>query len=88
MRYAFELSGDHEEIAADEALACLATEGLNPVYTQHYDHCLVVELEEPDAEIRLEKIAGKLAMGHHILRVAFICNNEPETIIPVQKTAT
>ncbi|KXS41304.1 MAG: tRNA (guanine10-N2)-dimethyltransferase [Methanohalophilus sp. T328-1] len=81
MRYAFELSGDHEEIAADEALACLATEGLKPVYTQHYDHCLVVELEEPDAEIRLEKFAGKLAMCHHILRVTFICNNEPETII-------
>ena len=52
MLYAFELSGEHEELPAAEVLACLKTEGLDFRLHTMVDQCLVVEItgEEKNVE--------------------------------------
>ncbi|MCD4703692.1 MAG: N-6 DNA methylase [Methanosarcinaceae archaeon] len=82
MLYAFELSGEHEQIPRAEALACLDVEGMD--YSEHvfFDQCLVVDILGETAQVdeQLRSIADRLAMCHHVLKVAGICPTDPDTI--------
>ncbi|MDK2892477.1 TRM11 family methyltransferase [Methanohalophilus sp.] len=82
MLYAFELSGDHEEIAAAEVFACLETEGIHPKAHMQFDHCIVADIpgEESDIEASLKAVAHRIAMCHNILKVIAITKNNPESI--------
>lgn len=86
MLYAFELSGDHEEIAATEVFACLETVGVHPTSHMRFDHCIVVDIagEESWVEASLKTVADRIAMCHHILKVIAITENDPDSI---RKTA-
>lgn len=84
MLYAFELSGEHEELPAAEVFACLRIEGLD--FRPHItiDQCLVVEITGKEEDV--EKILGgtiteRLAMTHHILKVVGITENTPDAIL-------
>lgn len=82
MLYAFELSGEHDQLPRAEALACLDVEELE--YSEHafFDQCLVVDISSEAAlvEDKLRSIADRLAMCHHVLKVAGICPTDPDTI--------
>jgi tRNA (guanine10-N2)-dimethyltransferase len=82
MLYAFELSGDHPEIAGDEVLACLQTEGIIPECCKHYDHCTVVGIagDPGETDKKLAAVADRPGMCHHILKIIGITDNDPETI--------
>ncbi len=82
MFYAFELSGDHEEIAAAEVFACLETEGIHAECHRLFDHCVVVDIagEETTIETALKAIADRIAMCHHILKVIAVTENDPDSI--------
>ncbi|WP_292391471.1 TRM11 family SAM-dependent methyltransferase [Methanosarcina sp. UBA5] len=84
MLYAFELSGEHEELPATEVFACLRIEGLD--FRTHIivDQCLVVEItgkEEDVEKILRGPITDRLAMTHHILKVVGISENTPDAIL-------
>jgi len=84
MLYAFELSGEHEELPAAEALACLKIEGLDFRFRTDIDQCLVVDIagKEEDVEKALKgPITERLAMTHHILKVIGITENTPDAVI-------
>ena len=84
MLYAFELSGEHEELPAAEVLACLKTEGLDFRLHTMVDQCLVVEItgEEKNVEkILIGPITDRLAMTHHILKVVGVTENTPDAIL-------
>lgn len=83
MLYAFELSGEHQEIARDEVLACLETEGIRPKCHMNYDHCTVAEIDGETSRIEetLSAVADRIAMCHYILKVVGITDNDPETIL-------
>jgi tRNA (guanine10-N2)-dimethyltransferase len=84
MLYAFELSGEHEELPAAEVLACLKIEGLDFQPHIRVDQCLVVHIagEEENVENALKgPITERLAMTHHILKVAGITENTLEKIL-------
>ncbi|MBP1907818.1 TRM11 family SAM-dependent methyltransferase [Methanolobus bombayensis] len=81
MLYAFELSGEHVVLPVKEVYACLSMEGLT--YREHasYDQCLIVDIDGEDVEAKLQFIAGRLSMSHHILKVVGICDVETDRII-------
>ncbi|AKB82791.1 tRNA-(G10-N2) methyltransferase [Methanosarcina barkeri 3] len=84
MLYAFELSGEHEELPAAEIFACLKIEGLDFRPHTIVDQCLVVEItgKEEDVEETLQgPITDRLAMTHHILKVVGISENNPDAIL-------
>lgn len=84
MLYAFELSGEHEELPAAEVFACLKIEGLDFRPHTALDQCLVMEItgKEEDVEKILEgPITDRLAMTHHILKVVGITENTPDAIL-------
>ena len=57
MLYAFELSGEHEELPAAEVFACLKIEGLDFRPHTRIDQCLVVDIagKEEDVERTLTR---------------------------------
>ncbi|HII92835.1 MAG TPA: methyltransferase domain-containing protein [Methanosarcina sp.] len=84
MLYAFELSGEHEELPAAEIFACLRIEGLDFRPNIIVDQCLVVEItgkEEEVEKILQGPITGRLAMTHNILKVVGISENTPNAIL-------
>lgn len=84
MLYAFELSGEHEELPVAEVLACLKIEGLDFRLHTSVDQCLVVDIigTEEDVEIALKgPITERLAMTHHILKIVGITENNPDAVI-------
>jgi tRNA (guanine10-N2)-dimethyltransferase len=84
MLYAFELSGEHEELPVAEVCACLKIEGLYFRLHLRLDQCLVVDIagREEDVERVLKGvIPERLAMTHHILKVIGITENTPEEIL-------
>src|SRR5664280_2401851 len=84
MLYAFELSGEHEELPAAEFLACLKIEGLDFRLHTNLDQCLVVDITGKEEEVeRVLKgpITQRLAMTHNILKVVGINENTPDAVI-------
>jgi tRNA (guanine10-N2)-dimethyltransferase len=84
MLYAFELSGEHEELPAAEVFACLKIEGLDFWPQTVIDQCLVVEItgkEEDVEKILRGPITDRLAMTHNILKVGGITENTPDAIL-------
>ncbi len=84
MLYAFELSGEHEELPAAEVFACLKIERLDFRPHTMIDQCLVVEItgkEEDVEKILRDTITDRLAMTHHILKVIGITENTPDAIL-------
>lgn len=89
MLYAFELSGEHEELPAAEVLACLKIEGLDFRPHTRVDQCLVVDIEgkEEDMERTLKgPITERLAMTHHILKVVGITENTTDAVLMLAET--
>ena len=84
MLYAFELSGEHEELPAAEVLACLKIEELDFQPHTRVDQCLVVDIagKEADVEKILKgPITERLAMTHHILKVIGITENTLDSVL-------
>lgn len=84
MLYAFELSGEHEELPAAEVLACLKIEGLDFRLHTRFDQCLVVDIagkEEEVERILKGRITERLSMTHHILKIVGITENTPDAVI-------
>ncbi len=84
MLYAFELSGEHEELPAAEVLVCLKIEGLDFRLNTNVDQCLVVDIagkEEGVERILKGPITQRLAMTHNILKVVGITENTPDAVI-------
>ena len=84
MLYAFELSGEHEELPAAEVFACLKIEGLDFRPHVRVDQCLVVDIagREEDIERALTcPVTERLAMTHHILKVVGITENNPDAVL-------
>ena len=84
MLYAFELSGEHEELPAAEVLACLKIEELDFQPHTKVDQCLVVDIvgKVEDVEKILKgPITERLAMTHHILKVIGITENTLDAIL-------
>jgi len=83
MLYAFELSGEHEELPRAEVLACLDIVGA--VYSEHafFDQCLIVDIDGSDEIIdkKMELMAERLSFSHYIVKVAGICDTDIDTII-------
>ncbi|MEZ5334459.1 MAG: TRM11 family methyltransferase [Methanolobus sp.] len=81
MLYAFELSGEHALLPQKEVFACLSMEDLE--YSEHasYENCLVLDIEGEAIDKKLEFIAERLAMSHHILKVVGISEIETDSII-------
>lgn len=84
MLYAFELSGEHEELPAAEVLSCLKIEELDFRLHVRVDQCIVVDItgKEEDIERVLKgSVTKRLAMTHHILKVIGITENRPEAVL-------
>lgn len=84
MLYAFELSGEHEELPAAEVFSCLKIEKLDFRPHARVDQCLVVDISgrEEDVERALTgPVAKRLAMTHHILKVVGITENNPDAVL-------
>jgi tRNA (guanine10-N2)-dimethyltransferase len=84
MLYAFELSGEHEELPTAEVFACLKIEGLDFQPHTGVDQCMVVDIAGNAEDVeRLLKgpITERLAMTHHILKVVGITDNTPDAVL-------
>ncbi len=83
MLYALELSGEHDSLPVMEAYACMKIAGLEFKEYEVLDQCLVVDINGTWSEIepRLLYVAQRLAMSHHIIRVAGICDTSANTIL-------
>jgi tRNA (guanine10-N2)-dimethyltransferase len=83
MLYAFELSGEHDSLPVMEAYACMEMARLDFKEQEILDQCLVVDINGTANEIepRLLYVAQRLAMSHHIVRVAGMCDTSAETIL-------
>ncbi|WP_406660191.1 TRM11 family methyltransferase [Methanolobus sp. ZRKC3] len=83
MLYAFELSGEHDVLPYKEIIACLGIEALDFKEYAHFEQCLVVDIQgnTEDIDASLVSIAHRLAMSHHILKVAGMCDLDFDTII-------
>ncbi|TGC11163.1 TRM11 family SAM-dependent methyltransferase [Methanolobus halotolerans] len=83
MLYAFELSGEHDVLPRKEIISCLHVAGLE--FREHalFDQCLVVDISGNDWDIdeALVRVGKRLAMAHHIVKVAGICGVSEDTII-------
>lgn len=85
MLYAFELSGEHDDLPRAEVLACLTIFGLDHKESEHFEHCLVVDIKGDPTEIlhKLTEVAERIAMTHHILKVIDVCPTDLESIVNV-----
>jgi tRNA (guanine10-N2)-dimethyltransferase len=83
MLYAFELSGEHDSLPVMEAYACMEIAGLDFNEQEILDQCLIVEIDGTvnEIETRLLYVAERLAMSHHIMRVAGMCETSAENIL-------
>lgn len=84
MLYAFELSGEHEELPAAEVFACLKIEELDFRPNIKIDQCLVVDIEGKEEDIEkvlTGTVTKRLAMTHHILKVVGVSENNPEAVL-------
>lgn len=83
MLYAFELSGEHDSLPVMEAYACMEIAGLDFKEQEILDQCLIVEIDGTVNEIepRLLYVAERLAMSHHIMRVAGMCETSAKNIL-------
>lgn len=83
MLYAFELSGEHDSLPVMEAYACMEIAGLDFKEQEILDQCLIVEIDGTvnEIETRLLYVAERLAMSHHIMRVAGMCETSAENIL-------
>lgn len=83
MLYAFELSGEHDSLPIMEAYACMEIAGLDFKEHEIFDQCLVVRINGTIDEIepRLLHVAERLAMSHHIIRVAAMCETSANDIL-------
>lgn len=84
MLYAFELSGEHDQLPAAEVLACLETVGLEFRTHAIFDQCFVVDITggQENVEKTLQgQVTARLAMTHHILKVIGITENREEAIL-------
>ncbi|MBN2110257.1 MAG: N-6 DNA methylase [Methanosarcinaceae archaeon] len=83
MLYAFELSGEHDVLPRKEVLSCLHIAGLEFREHADFDRCLVIDIsgDHSDIDELLAGVAGRLAMTHHIVKVAGICAVEADAII-------
>jgi tRNA (guanine10-N2)-dimethyltransferase len=83
MLYAFELSGEHDSLPIMEAYACMEIAGLDFKEHEIFDQCLVVSINGTIDEIepRLLHVAERLAMSHHIIRVAAMCETSASDIL-------
>ncbi|ABE52527.1 TRM11 family SAM-dependent methyltransferase [Methanococcoides burtonii] len=85
MLYAFELSGEHEDLPRAEVLACLDLVELEYGESEYFEHCLVADIKGEPQEIlhKLREVAKRIAMTHYILKVIDVCPTEIEDIIEV-----
>lgn len=83
MLYAFELSGEHDSLPVMEAYACMEIAGLDFKEKEILDQCLIVEINGnvDEIETRLLYVAERLAMSHHIIRVAGTCETAAKDIL-------
>ena len=83
MLYALELSGEHDVLPVMEAYACMKIAGLEFKEYEVLDQCLVVDINgiRDEIESRLLHVAQRLAMSHHIIRVAGMCDTSANTIL-------
>jgi len=83
MLYALELSGEHDYLPVMEAYACMEIAGLEFKEHEILDQCLVVDINGTwnDIEPRLLYVAQRLAMSHHIIRVAGMCDTSANSIL-------
>lgn len=89
MLYAFELSGEHEELPAAEVLACLKIEELNFRLHIRIDQCLIVDIagKEENIERALKgTVTERLAMTHHVLKVIGVVENNPDAVLKLAET--
>lgn len=88
MLYAFELSGEHDVLPKKEIVACLKLMDLSFSEHSFLDQCFIVDIEGnvPDIEMALRAMATRLAMTHHIIRVAGICDKVVDDIIQLART--
>ncbi len=88
MLYAFELSGEHDSLPVMEAYACMEIAGLDFKEHEIFDQCLVVSINgtREEVEPRLLYVAERLAMSHHIIRVAGMCNTSANTILEIAES--
>lgn len=89
MLYAFELSGEHEDLPRAEVLACLDLVELEYRESEYFEHCLVVDIEGEPQEVlhKLREVAKRIAMTHHIVKVIDVCPTEIEDIVELEKDA-
>ncbi|NYT18784.1 MAG: methyltransferase domain-containing protein [Methanosarcinales archaeon] len=89
MFYAFELSGEHQDLPRAEVLACLDLVELEYRESDYFDQCLVVDIEGDPQEVsrKLKYVAERVAMAHHILKVIEVCTADVDTILEVAEKA-
>ena len=68
--YAFELSGEHETLPRNEAIALAEIYSTGFRETAFFDQCLIIEAEDLD----LEMLGKRLALTHRIIEVLAICD--------------
>ena len=82
MLYAFELSGEHEELPRAEVLACLDIVGA--VYSEHafFDQCLIVDIDGSDEIIdkKMELMAERLYFSHYNVKVVGLSDTDIDKI--------
>lgn len=83
MLYAFELSGEHDVLPCKEIVSCLQVAGLEFREHAHFDQCLVVDIpgNHRDIDEALVRMSKRLAMTHHIVKVAGMCDVGADAII-------
>ncbi|WP_406656173.1 TRM11 family methyltransferase [Methanolobus sp. ZRKC2] len=88
MLYAFELSGEHDALPRKEIISCLHVAGLEFREHAYFDQCLVVDISGNDKDIdkALLYVAERLAMSHHIVKVAGMCDVQADAIISTAET--
>jgi len=74
--YAFELSGEHETLPRNEALALVEIYSSGFLELCFLDRCLMVEAQDLD----VEALGNRLAMTHRIIEVLAICGTKPEEL--------
>ncbi|MCK5661152.1 MAG: methyltransferase domain-containing protein [Methanosarcinales archaeon] len=67
MRFAFELSGEHETLASSEVSALLSTCGIDFSVSQSLDCCLIIDAEV-SSEV-LERISDRLGLTHTVMEL-------------------
>lgn len=89
MLYAFELSGEHEELPVAEVFACLKIEGIVFQLHTRLDQCLIVDIQGEKEEVEnilKGPITARLAMSHHILKVIGATENTQAEVLELAET--